>query len=168
MVTRLMRIANNARKIAEKAMRKMHVPAYCPVELGVQAAENRGVEVAWKKVISIMFMRIIVPISGDGVLVEGGIVIPPIALVGEPIMGIVVDMSIFILTGCSFSSLMSGFAASRCLRSTKRGLYVANRRPLRLATIEIQEQRSQLVQVFADLRLSSSIVCANPRSMLSD
>jgi hypothetical protein len=168
MVTRLMRIANNARKIAEKAMRKMHVPAYCPVELGVQAAENRGVEVAWKKVISIMFMRIIVPISGDGVPVEGGIVIPPIALVGEPIMGIVVDMSIFILTGCSFSSLMSGFAASRCLRSTTRGLYVANRGPLRLATIEIQEQRSQLVQVFADLRLSSSIVCANPRSMLSD
>ena len=94
----MMRTANNARKIAEKAMRKMQVPAYCPVELGVQAAENRGVEVAWKKVISIISMRIIVPISDGGVPDEVGMYIPPMALVGELVMGIVMDISMFILT----------------------------------------------------------------------
>jgi hypothetical protein len=97
MVTRLIRNANSARKIAAKAMRKMQVPAYCHVELGVQAVENRGVEFAWKKVISMMFMPFIFSMLDEEVPVEVGIGIgiPSMEFVG---IGIVVDTFISILT----------------------------------------------------------------------
>lgn len=36
---KLHRTAKNARKIVAKAIRNTQVPAYCPVELGVQADE---------------------------------------------------------------------------------------------------------------------------------
>jgi hypothetical protein len=89
-----MRKASNARKIAASAMRNMQVPAYCPVDVGVQAVEKSGVLVEVKKVMLIMSMLIIV-IPESAV----GIDMPPIALVGEgdSDMGIVIDASIFIM-----------------------------------------------------------------------
>jgi hypothetical protein len=36
---RLTRTANKARKMAAKAIRKMQVPAYCPVDMGIQDIE---------------------------------------------------------------------------------------------------------------------------------
>lgn len=41
-----------ARKMSEMTMRKMQVPAYCPVVFGVQVMENKGVEVDVKNVIA--------------------------------------------------------------------------------------------------------------------
>jgi hypothetical protein len=47
-----------------KTIRKMHVPAYWPVEFGVQAVEKRGVVVEVKKVIAISLMPIIDVLDG--------------------------------------------------------------------------------------------------------
>jgi len=56
---KLTRIASKARKIVANAIRKMHVPAYWPVEAGVQAMEKRGVVVEVKNVIAIESIPII-------------------------------------------------------------------------------------------------------------
>lgn len=58
--------------MAAKTMRKIQVPAYTPVDVGVHAFEKSGVVVEAKKVIAIMLIGIIVsvPISiepGDAV-----------------------------------------------------------------------------------------------------
>ncbi|KIW07055.1 uncharacterized protein PV09_01946 [Verruconis gallopava] len=45
--------------MAERAMRNMHVPAYWPVEFGVQVDEKRGVVVDAKNVIAIVSISII-------------------------------------------------------------------------------------------------------------
>jgi hypothetical protein len=57
---RLTRTASNPLKIADRAMRKMQVPAYWPAPFGVQAIENSGVAVEVKKVIVIWSIPIIV------------------------------------------------------------------------------------------------------------
>jgi hypothetical protein len=92
-----MRTANNARKMVEKTIRKIQVPAYCPVEVGVHEEEKRGVVVEVKKVIAIMFISIIVIVPDAGPSVDVGMAIPPMVFVGDPDIGIVMDMSIFIL-----------------------------------------------------------------------
>jgi hypothetical protein len=76
-------------------MRNMQVPVYCPVDVGVQAVEKSGVLVEVKNVMAIMSIPIIVIPESDV-----GIDMPPIALVeeGDPDMGIVVDISMFIST----------------------------------------------------------------------
>lgn len=45
--------------MADRSIRKMQVPAYFPVESGVQALEKRGVVVEVKKVMAIVSMPII-------------------------------------------------------------------------------------------------------------
>lgn len=44
--------------MAAKAIRKMHVPAYCPAEFGVQAFEKSDVVVEEKNVMVIMLIGI--------------------------------------------------------------------------------------------------------------
>ena len=67
---KLTRIASKARKIVANAIRKMHVPAYWPVEAGVQAMEKRGVVVEVKNVIAIESMPIIEEESIEDMEVE--------------------------------------------------------------------------------------------------
>jgi hypothetical protein len=89
--TMLRRTANNARKVVANTISAMHVPAYCPVEAGVQDLEKRGVLVEVKKVMAISFIPIIVVIPEEpSVDVDMGI--PAIVVVG----GIDIDMSMFI------------------------------------------------------------------------
>ena len=68
--------AINARKMAARTIRKMQVPVYWPVEVGVQVTEKRGVVAEVKKVIAMLDMPIIV--SGPVEDVEVGIAMPDI------------------------------------------------------------------------------------------
>ena len=68
--------------MAAKAMRKMQVPAYCPVEVGVHVIEKSGVVVDEKKVMAIELIPIIVVVS---ISIE-----PEVALAVA--MGMVIDM----------------------------------------------------------------------------
>jgi hypothetical protein len=95
---RFIRTARSARKIVEKTIRNMHVPAYCPTEVGVQDMEKRGVLVDVKKVMAIASIPIIV-MPEDAVPVELGIDMSPIVVVGELDMGMVIDISMFVWAG---------------------------------------------------------------------
>lgn len=92
--TKLLRITNIARKMIAKAIRNMHVPAYCPVELGVQDIEKRGVAVEVKKVMAIESIPIISMLDEDDIgmepAVEGAIGIAGIVSVADPAIDIVV------------------------------------------------------------------------------
>jgi len=71
----------------------MQVPAYWPIELGVQDEEKRGVLVEVKKVMDIESIPIIVPIaipSDDELAVELAIDIPDMVLDGDPDIDIVI------------------------------------------------------------------------------
>jgi hypothetical protein len=77
--------------MAAKAIRNMQVPAYCPVELGVQAMEKRGVLVEVKNVIAIESIDIIVIPDDDidmELSVELGMDIADV-VVGDPDIDIV-------------------------------------------------------------------------------
>ena len=67
--------------MAANAIKKMHVPAYCPVVSGSQVLVNSGVVEEKKNVIAIAFMPIIVvEVIGIEELVELAIIIPDIVL----------------------------------------------------------------------------------------
>ncbi|PQE06942.1 hypothetical protein CJF32_00009202 [Rutstroemia sp. NJR-2017a WRK4] len=99
---KLTRTANKARKMAAKAIRNMQVPAYCPVEVGVQVIEKRGVLVEVKNVIAIVSIDINVVADEDidkELSVELAMDIADVVVVGDPDVDIVmpdIDMS-FIL-----------------------------------------------------------------------
>ncbi len=57
---KLVRNASRKRKMKAKAIMKIQVPAYCPVDWGVHAMEKRGVLDEVKKVMAIESMPIIV------------------------------------------------------------------------------------------------------------
>jgi hypothetical protein len=80
-----------------RAMRNMQVPAYCPVEAGFQDEEKRAVVVEVKKVMVIWSMLIIMP--GVELSLDVGMDMPAIAVVDDPDMDVVMDISMFILTG---------------------------------------------------------------------
>lgn len=76
--------------MAAKAMRNIQVPAYCPIDFGIQERENKGVVVDVKKVMAIAFIPIISSVDDMSIApVELGIAIPDIALVGVPDVDIV-------------------------------------------------------------------------------
>jgi hypothetical protein len=87
----LSRIASNARKIAARATRNTHVPAYRPVEFGDHAIENSGVTVEVKNVMAMVSIPIMLVVDDDmsTELVELAMDIPDIVLVGELAMDIV-------------------------------------------------------------------------------
>lgn len=103
---RFIRTARSARNMVEKTIRNMHVPAYSPVELGIQDMEYRGVLVDLKNVMVIWSIPIIA-MPDDEIPVELGIDMPPMVIVGEPDM--VVDISMFTMAcgsvGCSKSEV---------------------------------------------------------------
>ena len=67
--------------MAANAIKKMQVPAYCPVVFGTQVMVNSGVVEEKKSVIAITFMPIIVvEVIGIEELVELAIAIPDIVL----------------------------------------------------------------------------------------
>ena len=82
-----------------KMIRNMQVPAYCPVDLGVQAQENRGVVDDVKNTIPIESIPIM-SMDGDvdigiDMLVELGMAIPDI-----PVAVAVIDIeSMFMVVG---------------------------------------------------------------------
>jgi hypothetical protein len=84
-----------------KAIRYMHVPAYCPVEFGVQDREYNGVLVEVKNVMAMDSIPIIVELDDDDTGVELAIDIPDMALVGVADIDIVMPdidaLSILIL-----------------------------------------------------------------------
>ncbi len=71
-----------------KKMRNMQVPAYCPVELGAQDEEYKGVLVEVKKVMAIESIPIIIVLVDDDmameVVVELAMDISDMVLVGDP------------------------------------------------------------------------------------
>jgi hypothetical protein len=93
----LRRAASSARNMIAKAMRNMQVPAYCPVEAGFQDEEKRAVVVEVKKVMDIWSIPIIM--LGVELSVDVGMDIPAIAVVEDPDMDVVMDISMFMLTG---------------------------------------------------------------------
>jgi hypothetical protein len=50
-----------------KAMRKMQIPAYCPVVLGVKPDDHRDVLVDVENTVAMVFMSVIVVVSEDDV-----------------------------------------------------------------------------------------------------
>lgn len=54
-------MASMARKITGRAIRKIHVPAYCPSLVGVQELEYRGVAAEVKKTMAISAMDMLMP-----------------------------------------------------------------------------------------------------------
>lgn len=75
----------------------MHVPVYCPAEVGVHAMENRGVAVDVKNVIAIASIPIMFVVDEDMpiVLVELAMDIPDMVFVAElvtDILCISIDM----------------------------------------------------------------------------
>ena len=85
------RTASSARKIAANAIKKMHVPAYWPLVLGVQFIEKSGVAEEKKNVIAMKSMPIMgVEVVDIDELVELAIEMPVIVLVGD----INIDMDI--------------------------------------------------------------------------
>lgn len=93
---RLNRIATSARNTAASAMRKIQVPAYCPLVVGVQDVEKRGVREDVKKVISMLDMGMdmleVESMDMEGEVEEGMAMFFMVA-VGD--MDMVVCMSIF-------------------------------------------------------------------------
>jgi hypothetical protein len=87
--------------MAERAMRNMHVPAYCPVDFGVHAIENSGVTVEVKNVMVMESIPIMV-VPEDGMsmeLVELAMDIPDIVLVGEPDVDMAIpDMGMLLMS----------------------------------------------------------------------
>jgi hypothetical protein len=78
-------------------MRNMQVPAYCPVEAGVQEEEKRAVVLEVKNVIVIWFIPIIIMPDAE-LSVDVGMDIPVVGVADESGMDIVMDISIFIST----------------------------------------------------------------------
>ena len=67
--------------MAANAIKKIHVPAYCPVVCGTQVMVNSGVVEEKKNVIAMAFMPImVVEVTGIEELVELAIAIPDIVL----------------------------------------------------------------------------------------
>ena len=64
---RLDRIASNSRKMVAKNMRNIHIPAYCPVVVGVKANDQRDVLVEVKNTIAIESIPIIIVLLDDEV-----------------------------------------------------------------------------------------------------
>jgi hypothetical protein len=89
--------------MVEKTIKNMHVPAYCPIEVGVHDIEKRGVLVDVKNVMAIASIPII-GMPEEEVPVELGIDIPPIVTVGELDIGMVIDISMFVLAGTVLAS----------------------------------------------------------------
>ena len=99
-------------------MRKMQLPAYCPVVLGVQAAEYKGVSVAVKKTIIMPCIDIIEPsiepmaepvsiVIPD--IVDVAIFMPDIALVPVTIaMSVMVEDAMLIPDMSMLRSLVAG------------------------------------------------------------
>ncbi|KAF2995644.1 hypothetical protein E8E13_000471 [Curvularia kusanoi] len=85
---KLTRNATNKRNMAASAIKKIQIPAYCPVLWGVNDFDQSGVEVDTKKVIAIVSAPIIV-IEVDEV--EVGIDIAPVMVAD---IAVVIDMSI--------------------------------------------------------------------------
>lgn len=54
-------MASMARKMTGKAIRKIHVPAYCPSLVGVQEFEYRGVAAEVKKTMAMSAMDMLMP-----------------------------------------------------------------------------------------------------------
>lgn len=78
-LNRFTRRASKALNTAARAIKNIHVPAYCPVDFGVHAFENNGVVVAVKNVIAMASIPIIV-VFDDGEcmeVIEPCISIPP-------------------------------------------------------------------------------------------
>lgn len=63
-------------------MRNMHVPAYCPCDVGVHDIENSGVDELKKKVIAMLSIPIIEVLSADPPM-ELPIGMPDIVAVGD-------------------------------------------------------------------------------------
>jgi hypothetical protein len=99
---KLTRTANKARKMAAKAIRNMQVPAYCPIEVGVQAMEKRGVLVEVKNVIAIESIDMNVVPDPDidiELSVELAMDIADVVVVGDPDVDIVmpdIDMPLIL------------------------------------------------------------------------
>jgi len=74
--------------MAAKAIRKMQVPAYCPVELGIQDMEYRGVVVEVKNVMAMEFMPIIV-VSDEELAVDVAMDMSAMVLVAAAVIDIV-------------------------------------------------------------------------------
>ena len=75
--------------MAASAMRKMHVPAYCPCVFGVHAIENSGVVLEVKNVIAIVLMPIMLVLVLPDMSIAAvalAMDIPDMELVGEPDM----------------------------------------------------------------------------------
>lgn len=103
-LNKLTRSASKARKIAARAIRKIHVPAYCPVDLGVQAIEKSGVVVDEKNVMAMSLMPIML-LEEDISIEPVGVAmfIPDIAAVGMSAVVMVIP-SMFIVTRCMITS----------------------------------------------------------------
>lgn len=90
-------MATSPRKMAAKAIKKMHMPAYWPVVSGVQAIEYSGVVDEVKKVMAILDIPII---ESAGIGMAGSVELPidilAIVLVGgiEP-SSLIVDIAMF-------------------------------------------------------------------------
>lgn len=90
-----MRKTSKSRSTVAKAIRKMQIPAYCPVLCGVKAVDQRGVDVDATNVMAIDSLLIVVMSEDDDVAidmvpVEVAIDIVPIV---DAVASIGIDMS---------------------------------------------------------------------------
>lgn len=97
-------MASSALKIAAKTIKKMHVPAYCPVVVGVHDMDHNGVVVDVKKTMAISFapinMLLFIDIEAS---LEVGMDIPDMV---EDAMPDIVMLPIFILTRLGLKCLL--------------------------------------------------------------
>ena len=91
-------MASSARKSAAIAIKKIHVPAYWPCDIGVQFIENSGVVEEKKNVIAMVSMPIIEEEDiGIAELVELAMSMADMVLVGD--IDIDIDLPAMVLEG---------------------------------------------------------------------
>lgn len=91
--------------MSEMMMRKMQVPAYCPVFVGVQVMENRGVLVDVKKVMAMSFIPIMDMEVDEAVVMDEVVDMGMLVDVDMAVMLLVIDISMILprrwrLDGC--------------------------------------------------------------------
>lgn len=99
-------MASRARKMAARAIRKIHVPAYCPADFGVHATENRGVVEDAKNAMAMELIPIMSELEDDMSmeLVELAMDIPVVvadAALDMDMVPISIDMMAFQKSSCA-------------------------------------------------------------------
>lgn len=94
-------MASRTRRMTARTIRKIHVPAYWPLVVGVQVSEKRGVLKEVKKVMIMSDMDMVMeePMSIEDIEVEVDIDIDDVEVAIDIVVLISMSISIFILAG---------------------------------------------------------------------